>query len=178
MARQVEAIVSGSRRTRRSHEAALRLMKTEHPDPHRARARRLLSEHPEVRSLIGHDRGTALFVLPLLVVQVGCGFALAEAPWWAVLGAAYSVGAVTSLALWVLIHECAHDLVFRSSNANRWLALLANLPMILPAASSFRKYHLLHHRFHGDPALDGDLPSSYEVRLVGSSPWRKRSGWL
>jgi sphingolipid delta-4 desaturase len=147
------------------------------PDPHRARARRLLADYPEVRALTGHDPASALFISALVALQVSTAIVLANSPWWVIIAIAYTIGAVASLGLWVLIHECSHDLVFRSQAANRWLSLLANLPTLLPAASSFRKYHLLHHRFHGDPKKDGDLPSRLEVRLVGRSAWRKAL-WL
>jgi sphingolipid delta-4 desaturase len=146
-------------------------------DFHRARARRLLREHPEVKSLIGPAPVTALFVLLLVALQTGLALGLSAAPWWLILLLAYTVGAVASLGLWVLIHECVHDLVFGRPVLNRSLALFANLPTLLPAASSFRKYHLLHHRHLGDPAMDGDLPGELEVRLVGRYAWRKAL-WL
>jgi hypothetical protein len=49
-------------------------------------------------------------------------------------------------------------------------------PHRLPAAISFRKFHLLHHRFQGDPELDADLASPLEARLVGNSTLGKAFG--
>src|SRR2546427_4502570 len=49
-------------------------------------------------------------------------------------------------ALWVLIHECAHNLVFARPAANGLLSIFANLPIVLPGAIAFRKYHLLQDR--------------------------------
>lgn len=147
------------------------------PDPHRARARRLLASHPELSDYIGSVPWTSLFVLGLVALQTALAVALAHAPWWQILIAAMTVGAVASLGLWVLIHECAHNLVFGSTRANCWLAIVANMPHIFPTAAAFRKYHLLHHRFHGHRMLDPDVPSALEVRLVGNSPWRKAL-WL
>jgi sphingolipid delta-4 desaturase len=73
----------------------------------------------------------------------------------------------------VLIHECTHNLVFKSPRMNTVLQLFANLPILFPAAISFRKYHLLHHRFQGDPELDADLASPLEAKLIGNSTFGK-----
>lgn len=147
------------------------------PDPHLARSRRLMVAHPEIRSLIGNAPSTALFIVGLVASQSLLAFALRDAPWWAILLAAYTAGAVASLGLWVLVHECTHNLVFKSTSANILLQMVANLPLVLPAVTSFRKYHLMHHRFHGDPIRDCDMPSPIETRLVGSSGIRK-AVWL
>jgi sphingolipid delta-4 desaturase len=52
---------------------------------------------------------------------------------------------------------------------NRGLAIVANLPHLLPSAVSFQKYHLKHHAFQGVYELDADIPNRWEARLVGSS---------
>jgi sphingolipid delta-4 desaturase len=103
--------------------------------------------------------------------------AAAHLPPWALLLLAYTAGAVANHALWVVIHECAHRLVFRGALGNRLVALLACWPQVLPAAMSFCKYHLLHHAHQGEPAFDADLPTPGEARLVGSSSLRKAL-WL
>jgi sphingolipid delta-4 desaturase len=146
-------------------------------DPHRARARRLLAAHPELRELVGNTPSTALWIAAVVSLQVGTAVALQGHPWWTIMIAAYALGALLSLCLWTLIHECSHDLVFKGSRANRWLSIFAGLPHVLPSATTFRKYHLLHHRHHGDAILDGDIPSDWEGRWVGSSPYRKAL-WL
>jgi sphingolipid delta-4 desaturase len=120
---------------------------------------------------------TAWFGIGAVALQTGVAVAIADAPWWALLLAAYSVGAVASLALLVLVHETIHNLVFRRPAANIWLGIFINLPNLFPSATSFRKYHLAHHRHHGDPILDGDIPGEREAEWVGRSPARKAL-WL
>jgi sphingolipid delta-4 desaturase len=79
------------------------------------------------------------------------------------------LGAFVSHALWVLIHDCAHNLVVKSGAWNKLFAMAANLPHLFPTAVSFQKYHLKHHAFQGVYELDADLPSRWEARLVGNS---------
>jgi len=148
---------------------ALGYVQVTHPEPHLERTRQLLAAHPEVRTLFGNVPWTSLFVFGIVALQTGIAFALRHSPWWAILLAAYTVGAVANHALWTLIHDCTHNLVFKSSRANSWLQIIANLPIVFPSAISFRKYHLLHHRYQGDPHLDADLPSPLEAKLVGNS---------
>lgn len=149
----------------------------DYPEPHLARTRRLLAEHPELRSLFGPARVTGAFVVLCVAIQVIAAIALRGAPFWQVFLAAYTVGAVTNHALWTLIHECTHNLVFKSGRANALLQIFANGPIVFPSAISFRKFHLLHHRFQGDPELDADLASPLEARLVGNSALGKAL-WL
>lgn len=138
-------------------------------EPHLERARAILKAHPEIKALCGHTPVTALFVLGLVAAQVGLAFALRDAPWWALLLTAWFVGAFLSHGLWVLIHECTHNLVFKAPPANALLQMFANLPILFPAAISFRKYHLIHHRYQGDLELDADLASPGEAKFVGNT---------
>lgn len=147
------------------------------PEPHRERTRRLLADHPEARRLEGNLAASAVLVVLLVAAQMGLAWLLREEPAWAILAGAWLVGAVLDHALWVLIHEAAHNLVFRVPGANAAVAILANLPILFPSAIAFRRYHLLHHAWQGDPELDADLPSALEARLVGRSAWRKAL-WL
>ena len=148
------------------------------PEPHLERTKALLRAHPEVRSLFGPVASTAWFVVGIVAVQVAAAVALKDVPWWGVLLAAYLFGAFADHALWTLIHDCTHNLVFRCSRNNALLQMLANLPIVFPAAISFRKYHMLHHRFQGDLELDADLASPAEARFVGNSSWRKALWFL
>jgi sphingolipid delta-4 desaturase len=144
---------------------------------HDAQARALLRAHPEVRALSGPQRITSALVVLVVGLQMMLAWAVSQAPWWLVLAAAWLVGAFVTHALWVLIHECVHNLVFRKPRHNLLLLLFANLPIVIPAATPFRKYHLLHHRHLGDPDLDGDVPSVREARFIGHG-FLGKSFWL
>jgi sphingolipid delta-4 desaturase len=117
------------------------------------------------------------FIVGLVLFQLGAAVAVRHAPWWVLLLAAYIVGAVANHALLVLIHECTHNLCWKGSRGNRILAIIANIPIIFPAAMSFRTYHLLHHKYQGDLDFDADLPGPTEAKIVGNSSLRKTI-WL
>jgi len=138
------------------------------PEPHRDRTKAILQAHPDVRALIGRNSATFVLILVSVVLQVTIAFILRDAPWWWVLLAAYTVGAVADHALFVMVHECAHNLVFRRTWLNLSAAIIANLPQFFPSAVSFRRYHLKHHSFQGVHELDADLPSRWEARLIGN----------
>ena len=140
---------------------------------HRDRSRAILREHPEIRDLVGPYWPSAACIIFVAILHVAIAAIVSQFQWWVVLAAAYLVGAVLALALWTLLHETTHDLVFRGRSANQWLGIAAGLPLIIPAAASFRKFHLLHHRHQGDEVLDGEIPSAWEVQLVGTNPLKK-----
>ena len=142
---------------------------------HRVRSRQILAAHPGVRILMGRDPTSFGWTIVLVALQLGIaiGLSVAAAPWWGVMLAAYCIGAFANHALTVLIHEYTHNLVFRTALANRLAAILANFPIVLPVAMSFRSFHMLHHEHLGHPGLDADVPGDLEARWVGRSRWRK-----
>ena len=147
------------------------------PEPHRARTKDLLRRHPEIRSLIGPSRVTFWYTVGIVALQFGVAWFVATRSWWLLVALAYTVGAFASHALFVVIHECAHRLVFPRKLPNILTGLLANLPLFTPGSVSFQKYHLKHHAFQGVYELDADVPSRWEARLVGRSPVGKAL-WL
>ena len=121
-----------------------------------------------MRRLIGKNPLTMLAIIGLVVFQVVLAWYVSGRSWWLVAGAAYFLGAFADHALFVMIHECAHQLLFRSRTANRLAAILANLPQLFPSAISFERYHIKHHSFQGVHELDADLPDHWEARLINN----------
>ena len=138
-------------------------------EPHALRAREILRNHAEIRQLAGRNPWSVLLVIGIVLTQTALAAVLAHAPLWAGLAVAFAIGAFLDHALWVLIHECAHNLLFRRASWNRIAAIVANLPHVLPSAISFQTYHLKHHAYQGVYELDADLPNRWEARLVGHS---------
>ena len=147
------------------------------PEPHRARTKEILSRHPEIRNLIGPNVITFWFTLGIVLAQFGLAWFASGISWWLVALLAYCVGAFANHALFVMIHECTHRLVFRRKIPNMLTELLANLPLFFPGSVSFHKYHLKHHAFQGVYELDADIPSRWEANLIGHSALGKAL-WL
>jgi sphingolipid delta-4 desaturase len=147
------------------------------PEPHRERTKSLLKQHPEIRKLIGKNPMTFWIAVGIVALQTALAITLASQPWWLVIVVAYFVGAFANHALFVVIHEVAHKLVFKRATSNILAGIFANLPLAVPASVSFTKYHIKHHAFQGIYELDADLPYEWEARLVGRSWWRKAL-WL
>lgn len=145
----------------------------DHPEPHRARASRLLKSHPEIRGLFGRNPWSAALVAGVVGLQIGLAWALASTPWWAIAAVAFLAGAFANHALWVLIHECAHNLLFAPKRANQAFGVLANLPLVVPSAESFRIFHLKHHQYQGDYDLDADVAGHWEAKLFRGGFWGK-----
>jgi sphingolipid 4-desaturase/C4-monooxygenase len=95
-------------------------------------------------------------------------------PWKLLVPVAYLLGGAANCNLQLAMHEISHNLAFKGTTAigmfcNRVLSLIANLPLAIPAAISFRKYHLEHHRYQGHEVVDVDLPTHAEGWFFRSS---------
>jgi len=137
-------------------------------EPHRVRTKEILKQVPEMRKLIGKNPYTFFAILGLVAFQIAGCVLVSNQSWWIVLGAAYLLGAFADHALFVMIHECAHRLIFKSPAANKLAGIFANLPLIFPSSVSFEKYHIKHHSFQGIHELDGDLPNYWEAKLINN----------
>lgn len=145
----------------------------EHAEPHRQRRRRILAEYPQIRALMGYDRRTIVVTILVVSTQLALAAVAARSSWLVAMVLAASVGAVFSHWCAMAIHETTHDLAPRTVRGNKLVGLLANLPMVLPVAMSFRRYHLAHHAKLGVHGEDTDLPYALELRLIGTSTGRK-----
>jgi sphingolipid delta-4 desaturase len=136
---------------------------------HLTRRRQILQAHPEVRELTGPTPSSGAWVLVLVAGQFALALIVGPRAWWLWVPVAYVVGATIDHALWVLIHECTHNLVFRHPLLNKIFAMVANFPLVFPAAHSFGRYHLLHHAHLGEMDFDADVPGPSESKIVRTS---------
>lgn len=140
---------------------------------HGQRAREILAKHPEVRGLMGINPTSALWAVGLVAAQWLAAYLVHDLSWLWIIVAAYLFGAFVNHALYVLIHECTHNLVFRNKTYNNLLGIFCDFALAAPSAMAFRKYHLLHHQYLGQYDMDPDIVCDTEGRLVGNSAWRK-----
>jgi sphingolipid delta-4 desaturase len=149
---------------------------TEVKDLHFERPIEIIKEHPEVRSYFGKNPATFIIVVVAVALQCVMAWYMHDKPWWLVFVAAWCVGAFIDHALFVMIHECTHNLLFQKKQNNLLAGILSNSVMFFPSSVSFARYHLKHHAHQGIPELDGDLPSPWEAKLfnnsfIGKSIW-------
>lgn len=146
-------------------------------EPHRVRTLQILKQYPDVKKLMGKNPMTVFAIFGLVGGMIGLSYLVKDSAWWVVVLVAYFVGAFFNHALFVMIHECSHHLLFKNKSLNRLAAILSNMPHIIPSAISFERYHIKHHSFQGVHELDADLPDFWEAKLFNNSVLGK-TFWL
>jgi sphingolipid 4-desaturase/C4-monooxygenase len=142
---------------------------TEEKDIHFIRPIEIIKEHPEVRNYIGKNPYTFIAVTGLVLFQFGMAFMVKFLPWWGALIAAYVIGAFVVHALFVMVHECSHNLLFQRKQLNTLTGIFANSAMFFPSSVSFQRYHLKHHAHQGIHEFDMDLPSNTEAKVANNT---------
>jgi len=136
-------------------------------EPHASRRVQILKAHPEVSKLMGHEwRSKYLCVFLLVIPQIWLSWATQDLSWPKYLAVAYVFGATITQALFLAIHELAHNLFFKKATHNRYFAMVANWPIGIPYSVPFRGYHLEHHKYQGVDGIDTDIPSRVEGRYI------------
>ncbi|HEX3431011.1 MAG TPA: fatty acid desaturase [Rhizomicrobium sp.] len=144
------------------------------PEPdHSARRAALLSARPGLKALAGPTAATAWLAIGACVLQFGLAALIAHQPWWEIALCALFFGAFAIHFLNCVVHECTHGLVFANASGNRLVAIVANMPSLVPSAMAFWHYHLLHHYHFGVRGMDSDVPAQWEARTVKTSALRK-----
>ena len=136
-------------------------------EPHAIRRREILSKYgSEVRKLYGYDTKTAWQVLSVVVSQFVVAYVVRDWSWWSLAIMSYVVSGTLNQNLFCAQHEISHCLAFRKPSHNKILALVANMPLVVPVAVKFREYHHDHHLFLGVDGGDVDLPTVLESTWV------------
>lgn len=141
-------------------------------DPHYERKQAILAEVPEIRKLYGVERRTQYYAYTIVALQLAAAYAVRNS-WSGALALGFTIGPYLDAAVLCLIHEATHFLVFPSPAANRLLGIFTNIVLMIPLSEIFRQHHGMHHKNLGDEAFDVDVPSDFEIRVVGCSPLRK-----
>jgi sphingolipid delta-4 desaturase len=132
---------------------------------HTTRKGRILSKYPEIKKLMGPSIEAITAPTLTVLIQFLMAYCVKDLDWkWVVL-AAYVVGGVCNHSLTLAMHELSHNLGFKKPAMNKAFSLFANLPLGLPSAITFRKYHAEHHRYMGEEGVDVDIPSPIEMKI-------------
>lgn len=136
-------------------------------EPHSNRRKEILKLHPEIKKLMGYDTTIAYIVTAEVILQMIMAYLVMDVSWPAILILAYVVGAVLNHSLGSAIHEIGHNLAFGHAHPakNRMLSLLCNVPIIIPMAISYKKYHTDHHHYLNEETQDVDIPTRLESYL-------------
>lgn len=133
---------------------------------HSERRRKILEKYPEIIRLYGYDVRSAVFCVGTILFQLFMAFWVSEMESFpALLALTYAVSGTLNHSLLLAMHEVTHDLFFKQRWANQLLAVLANLPMGVPASNTFRVYHAEHHSGMGEEGVDTDIPTEFEAWL-------------
>ena len=89
---------------------------------------------------MGHEPLTKYVVLAVVILQFTIAYLLRHIHplSWTFLAAAYVIGGTANHNLFLAIHEITHNLAFKGVKANKMLAIVANLPIGVPYAISFK----------------------------------------
>jgi len=150
---------------------------TSEPNFHIGRNREISKKYPQVRSLFGHNPKTAFVIFGVVLTQFLIGFLVKDVSWPVLILSSYCIGAFFNHSLYVLIHDCAHNLIFKSGPLNKIMGIICDLPIAFPGALSFREYHLVHHKRMNEDPEDPDAPSQFEADLIGNNTFKKMI-WL
>jgi sphingolipid delta-4 desaturase len=133
-------------------------------EPHAQRRKEILAKHPEIQELFEPDIRPVPYVVAIIFSQIAIAYLQQKFQWsWGLfLAVCWVYGGGASHALSLMTHELSHNLVFKTPRFNDYFGIFCNVGMGFPSSTMFKRYHMEHHRFQGDPSVDADLPTALE----------------
>lgn len=143
-------------------------------EPHASRRVEILKAHPEIKKLFGHHPHSKYYAAATVALQMLCAYyvTLPTTSWFTFFIIAYVVGGTCNHSLTLAIHEMSHNLFFKSAVHNHYYSFFCNIPLVIPYAASFKKYHQEHHKYQGVDGIDTDIPTAFEG-VFFTSPLKK-----
>lgn len=139
-------------------------------EPHAERRKVILQKYPQIKRLYGHDPILKYQVVAVAAFQIGMSIVMMRQPWYIFWMTAYVIGGTCNHMLFMALHELAHNLGFKHSPYNKYFAIfVANVPLGIPAAVSFKRYHMDHHRYQGVHTIDVDIPTPLEGKVINNT---------
>lgn len=137
---------------------------TTSPQPHAVRRRMILEKYPEIEQLYGADQSQAYLALVVFVAQIFMAYYVSITPmsWSKYLILVFCLSATLNHSLFAAMHEGSHRTIFTGKFTSELFCIGTTIPMGLPAAISFKRYHLDHHIYMGVDVMDPDIPTMWE----------------
>lgn len=132
-------------------------------EPHSQRRREILTKYgDQVRKLYGYDNRTAYQVgstidahshvltnssqvIFVCLLHVTVAFLVRNMSIVPLFFVAWIIGGTCNQNLMCAQHELSHFLAYKKPSYNKILSIVSNMPLAIPMATSFRKYHQEHH---------------------------------
>jgi sphingolipid delta-4 desaturase len=134
-------------------------------EPHLRRKYEILKAHPEIKELFGCDPNTKYKLFAFVAIQLTTCYFVAHYVnsyfWFFII--AYIIGGTFNHSCSISIHEATHNLIFEKPLYNTLIALFVNLPLGVPAAMAFKRYHHEHHQYQGVDVIDTDIGTKMEA---------------
>lgn len=147
-------------------------------EPHASRRVEMLRKYPKMKELFGPCPWLRAKAVLVPLVQLGVAWLVRDVPMWVLLLVMYTWGASISCHTTLVMHEASHNLLgVRRAWLSRLAGMVSTVPLGIPAFMSFLRYHLEHHRYQGEDAVDTDLPTEWETRTF-TTPLRKTLWFL
>ena len=155
-------------------------------EPHATRRKLILQKYPQIKQLYGHCTQLKYKIALSVFIQLSLAYyfrhqfdalpaptsssstAAAAAqgtkqPLFVFLLIAYVIGGTCNHMCMMGLHELSHNLGFKTIKFNQYYAIfVSNLSLGIPAAVSFKRYHMDHHKYQGVDGIDVDLPTNLE----------------
>lgn len=89
---------------------------------------------------MGYEPRTKYVVLSVVLLQLTVAYFLRFTSIfdWKFILAAYIIGGTANHNLFLAVHEITHNLAFKGIKANKMMAIVANLPIGVPYAITFK----------------------------------------
>ena len=131
------------------------------------------AKHPEIKQLMVYDPHFKYEVMAIVLFQFFMVYIVAntQMSWLYLTLITYLVSGTMNHSILLAQHDITHNNAFGYTRplANKIFSLFANLPIGVPMAISFRRYHLEHHKFLAHEYLDTDVPTAAEAVLFRTS---------
>ncbi|KAG2352995.1 fatty acid desaturase-domain-containing protein [Suillus spraguei] len=144
--RWAESFTEGKRSPRRT--TVVSPSEQDDGEPHRSRRMVIMKAHPEVTKLMGYEPLTKYVVLAVVALQLYLAMYLRHSH--------------------PLFRSCSLRMPIKGINANKALAVFANLPIGVPYFAAFKKYHIEHHKHLGEDGIDTTLPTNFELLCLNN----------